>query len=218
MQAVYTGWQQVQNVKLLKIRFLMSDNDRNKYLDRAEFNGLQSQAAFEAVDLDGNEQVTTDEIEAYFSLDALASQSRIIVSISNETQTLFDILDVDNDNRLDPREFLSGYQRLLEHDLNEDQSLRRDEFVSTVGMTFTQPELFQTDPRRDANAAQNNRQGITQEPLSGPLWFRRMDHNLDGEITWREFLGSREDFDAIDVNSDGFVDEQEAIQADAQRQ
>ena len=45
---------------------------------------------------------------------------------------------------------------------------------------------------------------------TGPVWYRRMDRNLDGDITWREFLGSREQFDRLDRNADQMIDLSEA--------
>ena len=81
----------------------MSDMDKNKYLDPMEFTGLQANVSFEAVDLDANQQVTREEIKFFFSMDGLAAQSRLILSLSNETKTLFEILDANLDRRLNPR-------------------------------------------------------------------------------------------------------------------
>ena len=48
---------------------------------------------------------------------------------------------------------------------------------------------------------------------AGPSWFRHMDRNHDGDVSWREFLGPRKDFDRIDVNQDGLIDTREADSA-----
>ena len=42
-----------------------------------------------------------------------------------------------------------------------------------------------------------------------------MDHNADGFVSRREFLGSAEMFRKIDTNGDGLISLEEAIQADA---
>ncbi len=47
----------------------------------------------------------------------------------------------------------------------------------------------------------------------GPSWYQRMDRNQDGDITWREFLGTREQFDMIDKNSDQLINRMEADEA-----
>ncbi|QDT33749.1 EF-hand domain-containing protein [Thalassoglobus polymorphus] len=210
-------YQQFDSTRLFLTRFIMSDVDKNKYLDPMEFNGLQADVPFEAVDLDGNQQVTREEIKFFFTMDGLAAQSRLILLLSNETKTLFEILDTNLDRRLNPREFLAGPERLLEYDLNGDQALLPDELMSEFRVTFTQPQLFEIDPARAQTNMMNQRQGRTNEQVSGPVWFSRMDDNLDGEISWREFLGPREMFDTLDTNSDHFIDQSEAEAAEALR-
>jgi hypothetical protein len=41
-----------------------------------------------------------------------------------------------------------------------------------------------------------------------------MDRNRDGDISWREFLGPRPKFDAVDADHDGLISKQEAEAAD----
>ena len=47
----------------------------------------------------------------------------------------------------------------------------------------------------------------------GPVWFQRMDRNMDGDLTWKEFLGPRHVFEALDADGDGLIDPQEAERA-----
>lgn len=202
--------QQLDNTRLYLTRFLIADADKNRYLDRVEFAGLQTNVPFEDVDLDGNGQVTREEIQFFFSLDGLAEQSRLVLSLSNETRTLFEILDSNQDRRLSPREFFEGRKRLAEFDLNGDGALSREELHTRFRVTVSHPELMETDPGRMMNMAGTQRQGIVSQETSGPLWFRRMDTNLDGEVSWREFLGPREVFDALDQNGDQVIDLAEA--------
>src|SRR5437588_65691 len=44
----------------------------------------------------------------------------------------------------------------------------------------------------------------------GPIWFQRMDRNMDGDLTWKEFLGPRHVFEELDTDGDGLIDPQEA--------
>ena len=57
--------------------------------------------------------------------------------------------------------------------------------------------------------------GVAPATVKGPLWFRKMDRNNDGDVSRREFLGSLEDFRRIDVDGDGLIDQSEADAADA---
>ncbi len=209
--------QQFDATRLYLIRFIMSDADKNRYLNPQEFAGLQADVPFETVDLDENQQVTREEIKFFFTMDGLAAQSRLVLSLSNETKTLFEILDANIDRRLSPREFTEGQERLLQYDLNQDQALLPDELNSQFRVTFTQPKLFETDPNRNQNAMMNQRQGIVRQETSGPVWFGRMDDNLDGEVSWREFLGPRDKFDELDLNSDNYLEKSEAGAAEALR-
>jgi Ca2+-binding EF-hand superfamily protein len=48
----------------------------------------------------------------------------------------------------------------------------------------------------------------------GPLWFRKMDRNGDGDVSRREFLGTPEEFKKLDLDGDGYISLEEAIKAD----
>ncbi len=43
--------------------------------------------------------------------------------------------------------------------------------------------------------------------------FIRMDRNGDGDLTLREWLGTKEQFQNLDKNSDGFIEQAEALAA-----
>lgn len=53
------------------------------------------------------------------------------------------------------------------------------------------------------------------ENLSGPLWFRRMDRNQDGDVSWREFPGTSVQFRQLDSDADGLISSKEADAAGA---
>ena len=52
-----------------------------------------------------------------------------------------------------------------------------------------------------------------QPAAAGPSWFRKMDRNRDGDISRREFLGPRAEFDRLDGDGDGLIDAAEAARA-----
>jgi Ca2+-binding EF-hand superfamily protein len=47
-------------------------------------------------------------------------------------------------------------------------------------------------------------------PAAGPDWFQKMDRNHDGDVSRREFLGPRDQFDRLDRDNDGLIDADEA--------
>ena len=47
-------------------------------------------------------------------------------------------------------------------------------------------------------------------PQKGPLWFRKMDRNGDGDVSRSEFLGTKAEFDAIDTDHDDLISLDEA--------
>jgi Ca2+-binding EF-hand superfamily protein len=211
-------------VSLLKIFALQADADKNRYLDEGEFATFQGMArgevsldfTFQDVDLDGNQQVTSQEIGDFFSLDGLYSQSRLEATLTDDAVTLFDLIDGESpdkrDRRLSPRDFQEGASRLLSYDANGDGALATGEILSELMLSFGQPEILSYGARntpQQPTAQQRN----APRPQSGPLWFRRMDRNQDEDLTWGEFLGPREEFERIDRNGDGFLTLDEAEQA-----
>jgi hypothetical protein len=54
------------------------------------------------------------------------------------------------------------------------------------------------------------------KPARGPAWFRKMDVNGDGDVSPREWLGTKEEFKRIDKDGDGLISLEEAEAYDAE--
>jgi hypothetical protein len=210
MRAIGTRSQAIDNRSFYKLKFRTADNDKNGYLEPAEFPGLELQDAdFAATDRNTDGKLFREELLMFLEADTMAAQSRIVMSVLANNQNLFEILDQDDDNRLSAREFVHAASRMGPLDQNQDGFLHKAELDQKYRIAFSmgEPPLFQ---RSMSNVQPTMPTPRTVRNSSGPQWFRHMDRNQDGDLSWREFLGPRSVFDGLDDNRDGLVDADEA--------
>jgi len=198
--------------EFLKPQFMFADADANGYLDKSEADrGFLYGATFESLDLDKNGKVFFDEAVAYFKIRFDAARSRTVLTIDEQGRTLFEILDTDRDRRLSYRELQNAAGKLSLWDKDRDGYLSEAEIPLQYRLVIARGNL----PALGGNFAGNNgpnQTGTQTERTSGPIWFRKMDKNRDGEVSQREFLGELSEFKKIDRNADGYLDLNEAVQ------
>lgn len=206
--------------------FSVADKDRDGKLSEEEFGAMDSSMGqaqlmidFARADIDEDEHLSRDELVATIETDTIATQSRIEVSVRQDGRTMFSLLDTNQDRRLAQRELQEGKTILAEYDVNEDGQLAESElgtrYVLRIG-------LGQPDWERQGPQSMNMEMASTDailpgiESLTGPQWFRRMDRNQDGDLSRREFLGTRDQFNQLDSDGDTLVSasEAEAIETD----
>jgi hypothetical protein len=198
-------------INFFRIQMLRLDEDRNRYLDRQEFGGLNLEGAtFDLVDRDGNNQIIADEIASYLEERASLSQLRVIMRVDLQRQSLFQILDTNSDQRLTRREFQQGPQQIAAFDTNRNRALDSTEIESRYHVTFelARPGLI---PDSQTIMQQGSNSPRLQTSTDGPEWFRRMDLNQDGDVSRREFLGPADDFTRLDTDRDGALSAEEAL-------
>ncbi len=193
--------------------FKGADTDGNGYLDAAEArqNGL-FRGLFELMDADRDGKVFEKEVRAFAEhLGQFWGGARVCVGTTAAPlgRGLFDMLDANGDGRLSVRE-LRALPRLLQ-ELDRDG----DGFVSLQEVPQSFRLTFQNGPPAGGNSAAGSvvsaqNDGQPPEPGEGPLWFRKMDRNRDGDVSRREFLGTDEEFRKIDADGDGLISRQEA--------
>jgi Ca2+-binding EF-hand superfamily protein len=206
--ALNNKFEQTDSTKLYRIRFLTSDRDKNGYLDETEYASIQLPAAFKDVDANGDGMLYRDEMTPFLEYDAIAIQARIEMMVGDEGKTLFELLDGNVDRRLAMREIREGFGRLASVDRNGDERVAQSELESRFRLTFSFGRNQSFTP--NANPINMPLTPRLRSQAIGPTWYRRMDRNLDGDITWREFLGSREQFQRLDLNADEMIDVSEA--------
>jgi Ca2+-binding EF-hand superfamily protein len=196
------------------LRFHVVDEDKNNYLDRKEFAALGLPGAdFAAVDANGDGQIVEEELSAFLNKKGNVYLNQVLLSIADESPSLFEFLDTRPDGRLSPRELNAAPERLRALDRNLDGNLTLGELRTQISIDA---EVKRPADNRGGMRVLRPRQqpGATPAPRDlGPEWFRRMDRNFDGDVSWREFLGPRSVFDRLDTDHDGLLSPEEAERA-----
>lgn len=199
----------------LNTQFGDADKDNNDYLSRSEYAELASVAETSVaadpsvVDANGNDQITREELLAAGDLRAMATKCQLQLTVVREALTLFAMLDQDRNQGVSHWEIRSSADRLEGLDRNHDGSLAASELAGELAL-----EVGFAGARRDETpmaVVRNRARPVARRTTSaGPPWFQRMDRNQDQRLSWREFLGTREQFEQLDTDGDGAVSASEA--------
>lgn len=168
---------------------------------------------FPILDRDEDGKLTEKEGQAYFDLQGQARDVMTSFYVQEQGRNWFQILDVNRDGQLSPRELLNAWTRLAAFDKDGDSVIDARELPLQFRVVFGPTNVQQQFVVAGGGMAFG---GPTREfpyPPQAPLWFRKMDRNRDGDVSRREFLGAREDFDRFDTNRDGLLDADEAAAA-----
>ncbi len=194
--------------------FRQADVKKKGFLEMKDLQGrgLQFLAnIFPLIDRNGDGRMTEKELQAFGELQSGATQCFATLSIADQGRNLFQLLDANGDGRLSLREMKTAWVRLKARDMDGDGSLELGEFARQFQLVaqhgqgfggFRQPVFI--DPRTQRPVA-------AVYPRNAPGWFKKMDRNGDGDVSAREFLGTREQFNRIDADRDGLISVEEAV-------
>jgi Ca2+-binding EF-hand superfamily protein len=190
-------------------------NPDRGFVELKDFDGPQFQIMrqlFPLLDRNGDGKLTEEEVQEYVRVEQGAGTCAVTISVLDHGRGLFQLLDVNRDGRLTLRELRSAWERLAPLDKNGAGVISQDAILRQFQITVA----LASSGGRFAIAVPAGQRGAPP-PLStrGPVWFRKMDRNGTGDVSFRNFLGTREQFDRIDTDGDGLISVEEAERHDA---
>jgi Ca2+-binding EF-hand superfamily protein len=202
-------------------QFRAADADNNGYLDAKEVEKTRFFAgSVKLFDTNGDGLIYEKEMLAVIdktqAIQTRALAVRTSMMVYDQGQGIFELFDANRDGRLGIRDLRSASTNLLKLDKNGDGRITRTEIPQSYQLIFGRgPGAGGRFPQPVAVGSF----GLPMppgNPTAGPVWFRKMDRNRDGDISPREFLGTKEEFARLDADGDGLIDPKEAERADAQ--
>ncbi|HEV3005124.1 MAG TPA: hypothetical protein VGX78_11725 [Pirellulales bacterium] len=193
-------------------QFNLLDADANGYLDRDETAERIrfERELFELIDADGDGKLFADEMKQYVQARGEPAATTCRVNLYDTGYGFFMALDANADGRVSVRELRRAATALAQLDRDGKPGVAEKEPVRHFHMEFVRGsyQLFGPSEQLVAQAP-----AFQQRRATGPIWFQRMDRNNDGDLTWNEFLGPREVFHELDVDSDSLIDPTEAARS-----
>jgi Ca2+-binding EF-hand superfamily protein len=198
--------------RIVEQRFKAADTNKDGYLEGKELakidNPQSSLAGLTAViDRNGDGKIYLKELVEFITRQAKAVRACLVVTTADQGRAIFGIVDLDRDRRLGPREVMRTVDRVMSWDGDADGRVSADEIPYHMQVTIARSGLIGLIGEgvvRTGYATRSN------GPTAGPEWFLKMDRNHDGDVSRREFLGPRAEFDRLDRDQDGLIDAAEA--------
>jgi Ca2+-binding EF-hand superfamily protein len=170
---------------------------------------------FPGADRDGDGKLTEKEWLAWYDLHERARFHVLTLTLTDDGRDLFGLFDANRDGRLGLREVRSMWSRLAPLDAEKTEAVARAalprQFVLTVG-PGTQANV---NRGVSVNPAGGMPTGTAAASGRGPVWFRKMDRNGDGDVSRKEWLGTPAQFSKLDTDGDGLVGVEEAEVVDS---
>ena len=203
-------------------RFKALDTNKDGYLEGKELTAFNAPGSPFAglsvvIDRDGDGKLYLKELLDFADKQVEAARGRLVLDTSDQGRAIFGILDLDRDRRLGAREVMRTVDRVTSWDSDGDGRVSADEIPYHFLVTVTRGGVLGilTEGVAPAPAAVIPAMGMGRSMPStalpvGPVWFRKMDRNHDGDVSRREFLGPRNQFDRLDRDNDGLIGSDEA--------
>ena len=202
--------------RIIQQRFKAADANKDGYLEGKEKAALDAPGSPLAglsaiIDRDNDGKIYLKELIEFVDRQQAAARERLVVTTADQGRAIFGIIDLDKDRRLGAREVKRTVDRVMSWDGDGDSRVSADEIPYHFQVTIARGGL----PGLTGNvAAAPVARTMAANPAAGsdagPEWFQKMDRNHDGDVSRREFLGPRDQFDRLDRDNDGLIDPDEA--------
>jgi Ca2+-binding EF-hand superfamily protein len=207
--------------RILQQRFKAADTNKNGYLEGKEqtaMNSLLSALAvlWPVIDRDSDGNVYLKELMEFADRQIASARLRLVVTTIDQGRAVFGILDLDRDRRLGAREIMRAVDRAMSWDSDNDSRVAPDEIPYHFQVSIARsglPGLIGEGVVVPGQGPGSIATGRSGGPAASPEWFTKMDRNHDGDVSRREFLGPRDQFDRLDRDNDGLIDADEAAAA-----
>lgn len=196
-----------------KRHFASLDRNRDGFLTAAEIYQppFRFVSWLRLADRDGDERLSEAEFLTYAELLASLHSQRTTLQGLDQQDSLYALIDLDGDGQLSCRE-LNEVGRYLPTFPRDKKDLEKRSYMFRV----LRVQVGCDDSPEPGSIGDVPRLVASGTPLArvGPLWFRKMDSNGDGDVSRREWLGSAAEFDRIDTDKDGLISLEEAQRYD----
>jgi Ca2+-binding EF-hand superfamily protein len=212
--------QPVQNLRSNRGKyFYLREYDRivgtKKYIERADATG-QRRFLFQILsqaDKNADGKLTRVELLEWLDLVATGEDATVTITANDLGRGLFPLLDADGDGRLSLREMKSAWAKL--RPFSKGGKVTQADIPRTLRIVVGQGNNNNVRPVTVAYGGTSPSRFASR--ASAPVWFRKMDRNKDGDLSPREWLGTDEEFKAIDTDGDGLISADEAIAFEAKK-
>ncbi|MCA9150715.1 MAG: hypothetical protein KDA92_15490, partial [Planctomycetales bacterium] len=180
------------------------DTDQDGTLSNEEYERIRNvlNLPMSAVDKDSDMRVTVAEFGTAMQRRQRVTRELLTLQVGADRAPFWSLLDQDHDDQLSEREMQQAEQRLREY-RGTGQTLARAALPQTLRLEFTRGTA--NEPTGRLVPPVGIQLSVSDKRVSAPAWFTQLDRNGDGEVSWREFLGPKSQFDKLDQNGDGFL-------------
>lgn len=187
-------------------RFADADANADGFVEESEIakrNQSELKPLLVVADRDGDGKLSAAELGAWLDLQDQAAVGHALLTVLDHGAGLFELLDADHDGALSVPELRRAWDRVKDAGcVGTDGAFDPAKLPRHLILTAARghPVNPLGAPRRD-----------------GPVWFKAMDRNGDGFVSRREFTGTADVFDKLDLDRDGFITPAEATKANLKK-